>query len=77
MPLVPVLDGYETVAEMEAGLSMPAGSLEKTLARYNHHAALGEDPDFGKSAERGQHAVVAHGVRHRHQRDRAATRLRA
>jgi succinate dehydrogenase/fumarate reductase flavoprotein subunit len=51
MPLVPVLDGYETVAEMEAGLGMPAGSLGKTLARYNHHAALGEDPDFHKSAE--------------------------
>ena len=29
MPLVPVLDGYETVAEMEAGLGMPAGSLEQ------------------------------------------------
>jgi succinate dehydrogenase/fumarate reductase flavoprotein subunit len=51
MPLVPLLDGYETVAEMEAGLGLPAGSLQKTLARYNHHAALGEDPDFRKSAD--------------------------
>ena len=51
MPLVPVLDGYETVAEMEAGLGMPAGSLETTLARYNHHAARGEDPDFHKRAD--------------------------
>jgi succinate dehydrogenase/fumarate reductase flavoprotein subunit len=51
MPLVPVLDGYDTVAEMEAGLGLPAWSLEKTLARYNHHAALGEDPDFHKSAD--------------------------
>ena len=51
MPLVPVFDGYETVAEMEAGLGMPAGSLEKTLARYNHHAARGEDPDFRKGAD--------------------------
>ena len=51
MPLVPVLDGYETVAGMEAGLGLPAGSLEKTLARYNHHAARGEDPDFHKSAD--------------------------
>ena len=41
MPLVPLLDGYETVAEMEAGLGLPAGSLARTLARYNHHAALG------------------------------------
>src|SRR5215475_4887378 len=51
MPLVPVLAGYETVAEMEAGLGLPAGSLERTLARYNHHAARGEDPDFHKSAD--------------------------
>ena len=51
MPLVPFLDGYETVAEMEAGLGMPAGSLGKTLDRYNHHAALGQDPDFHKSAD--------------------------
>jgi 3-oxo-5alpha-steroid 4-dehydrogenase len=51
MPLVPVLDGYETVAEMEAGLGVPAGSLEKTLARYNSRAARGEDPEFGKSAD--------------------------
>jgi 3-oxo-5alpha-steroid 4-dehydrogenase len=51
MPLVPLLDGYETVAAMEAGLGMAYGSLEKTLARYNSHAARGEDPDFGKSAE--------------------------
>jgi succinate dehydrogenase/fumarate reductase flavoprotein subunit len=51
MPLVPLIDGYETVAEMEAGLGLPAGSLAKTLARYNHHAARGEDPDFHKSAD--------------------------
>jgi succinate dehydrogenase/fumarate reductase flavoprotein subunit len=51
MPLVPFLDGYESVTAMEAGLGMPAGSLERTLARYNHHAARGEDPDFHKSAE--------------------------
>jgi len=51
MPLVPLLDGYETVAAMEAGLGVPAGSLGKTLARYNGFAARGEDPDFGKSAD--------------------------
>jgi 3-oxo-5alpha-steroid 4-dehydrogenase len=51
MPLVPFLDGYETATAMEAALGTPAGSLEKTLARYNHHAALGEDPDFHKGAD--------------------------
>ncbi|MCW2791031.1 MAG: ifcA 1 [Nocardioides sp.] len=48
MPLVPFLDGYETVEEMEAGLGLPDGSLVATLARYNEHAARGEDPDFHK-----------------------------
>jgi succinate dehydrogenase/fumarate reductase flavoprotein subunit len=51
MPLVPFLDGYETVPEMEQGLGLSAGSLARTLARYNQHAARGEDPDFHKSAE--------------------------
>ena len=48
MPLVPLVDGYETVAEMERGLGVPTGSLAATLARYNEHAARGEDPDFHK-----------------------------
>jgi succinate dehydrogenase/fumarate reductase flavoprotein subunit len=48
MSLCPLIDGWETVEEMEAGLSLPAGSLVATLARYNEHAARGEDPDFGK-----------------------------
>jgi succinate dehydrogenase/fumarate reductase flavoprotein subunit len=48
MPLVPFLDGYETVAEMEEALSMPPGVLQATLDRYNEHAAHGEDPDFHK-----------------------------
>jgi 3-oxo-5alpha-steroid 4-dehydrogenase len=51
MPLVPFLDGYQTVPEMEDGLGLPAGSLTATLARYNQHAARGQDPDFRKSAE--------------------------
>ncbi len=49
MPLVPFLDGYETVEEMAAGLDVPAETLANTLARYNENAARGEDPDFGKS----------------------------
>lgn len=48
MPLAPFIDGWETIAEMEDGLGLPAGSLERTLSRYNEHAARGEDPDFGK-----------------------------
>ncbi len=48
MPLVPLVDGYETVAGMEQGLGLPAGSLAATLARYDEHAARGEDPDFHK-----------------------------
>jgi succinate dehydrogenase/fumarate reductase flavoprotein subunit len=48
MPLVPLKDGYETVAEIEAGLGLAAGSLAETLSRYNRYAALGEDPDFCK-----------------------------
>ncbi len=48
MPLAPFIDGWETVAEMEVGLGLPTGSLERTLARYNEHAADGKDPDFGK-----------------------------
>ena len=51
MPLVPLLDGYETVAGMEKGLGLPEESLTRTLARYNHYAARGEDPDFRKSAD--------------------------
>ena len=31
-------------------LGLPAGSLVATLARYNEHAARGEDPDFHKHA---------------------------
>ncbi|MGY3554649.1 FAD-binding protein [Williamsia sp. R60] len=50
-PLVPFIDGWETVAEMEDGLGIPSGQLQETLDRYNENAARGEDPDFGKRAE--------------------------
>jgi succinate dehydrogenase/fumarate reductase flavoprotein subunit len=43
-----VVDAWESVAEMEAGLGMPTGSLQETLRAYNEHAARGEDPDFHK-----------------------------
>jgi succinate dehydrogenase/fumarate reductase flavoprotein subunit len=48
MSLCPLVDGWETVEEMEEGLGIPAGALAKTLDRYNEHAARGEDPDFHK-----------------------------
>ncbi|HET9891857.1 MAG TPA: FAD-binding protein, partial [Mycobacterium sp.] len=51
MPLIRFLDGYETIAEMEAALDIPAGNLAATLDRYNKHAAAGEDPDFHKQPE--------------------------
>ena len=51
MPLVPLIDGWETVAEMEAALGIPEGNLVATLDRYNDLAARGEDPDFHKQPE--------------------------
>jgi succinate dehydrogenase/fumarate reductase flavoprotein subunit len=48
MPLVPFIDGWETVAEMEQGLGIPPGNLAATLAAYNAAAARGEDPEFHK-----------------------------
>jgi succinate dehydrogenase/fumarate reductase flavoprotein subunit len=51
LPLIRFLDGYETIAEMETALGIPAGNLEATLQRYNDFAARGEDPDFHKQPE--------------------------
>ena len=51
MPLVPLIDGWETIPEMEAALGIPQGNLAATLDRYNTHAARGEDPDFHKQPE--------------------------
>ncbi|GAA4685913.1 FAD-binding protein [Nocardioides nanhaiensis] len=50
-PLVPLLDGYDSLAELEESLGLPTGSVQRTLARYDEHAARGEDPDFHKAAE--------------------------
>ena len=43
-----LVDGWETVAEMEAGLNLPFGSLQHTLAEYNSDAASGTDSRFHK-----------------------------
>ena len=41
----------ETVAELEAELALPEGSLVDTVELYNRFAARGEDPCFHKAAE--------------------------
>lgn len=49
--LQPLVDGWETVAEMEVGLGVPEGSLARTLDDYNAAARDGADPAFHKGAE--------------------------
>ena len=51
VPLVPLIDGWETVEEMEKALGIPEGNLVATLNRYNENAARGIDPDFHKQPE--------------------------
>lgn len=51
MPLIKFIDGWETVAEMESALGIPAGNLAATLERYNANAAEGVDPDFHKQPD--------------------------
>jgi len=51
VPLIPLIDGWETVEEMEKDLGIPKGNLVETLNRYNENAAKGEDPDFHKQPE--------------------------
>lgn len=46
-----LVDGWETVEEMERGLDLPPGSLVRTLGDYNAGAAKGEDPLFHKHPE--------------------------
>jgi succinate dehydrogenase/fumarate reductase flavoprotein subunit len=46
-----LVDGWETVPEMEAGLGLPEGALQRTLREYNRHAADGRDPFLHKDAE--------------------------
>lgn len=43
-----LIDGYENVAEMERGLNLPNGSLQRTIADYNAAAERGEDPKLHK-----------------------------
>jgi hypothetical protein len=51
IPLVPLIDGWDTVEAMERDPGIPTGNLVETLVRYNEHAAAGTDPDFHKQPE--------------------------
>ncbi|MFV8816126.1 FAD-dependent oxidoreductase [Haliea sp. E17] len=46
-----LVDGFETVEEMEQRLEMPAGALQTTMAEYNRHAREASDPQFQKHAD--------------------------
>lgn len=46
-----LIDGWETIEEMEAGLDLPSGSLVDTMREYNRDAAEGEDRRFHKQPE--------------------------
>jgi 3-oxo-5alpha-steroid 4-dehydrogenase len=46
-----LVDGWETVQEMEVGLGVPQGSLVATLDEYNRDAAAGDDTRFHKRPE--------------------------
>lgn len=49
--LVPFIDGWEDIADMERDLGVPSGSIRRTLHRYNDSARHGSDPDFHKRPE--------------------------
>jgi 3-oxo-5alpha-steroid 4-dehydrogenase len=49
--MVPLVDGWESVVEMERALGVPEGALQASLERYNEYASKGEDPDFHKARE--------------------------
>jgi 3-oxo-5alpha-steroid 4-dehydrogenase len=46
-----LIDGYESIQDIERGIKLPAGSLVDTLAFYNAQAAIGVDPLFQKHAD--------------------------
>ena len=48
---LPLVDAWESVEEMEAGLAMPEGSLQATLNHYNEFASKSEDPEFNKKGK--------------------------
>jgi succinate dehydrogenase/fumarate reductase flavoprotein subunit len=47
-----LVDAWETIEEMEAGLDLPRGSLVATMAAYNADCERGVDSGFGKHPKR-------------------------
>jgi len=47
----PLIDGWETIEEMEKGLGIPEGALAQTMADYDRHEADCDDQEFHKSSE--------------------------
>ena len=45
----------DTPEELASAMGVPADALAATIARFNDHAAHGEDPDFGRGTERLRH----------------------
>jgi len=43
-----LIDGWESIEEMEAALNLPTGSLQATMEAYNQAAASGTDQEFHK-----------------------------
>ena len=50
MPLIRFIDGWETVAEMETALGIPAGNLVATLDRYNELRGQGRGSRLPQAA---------------------------
>jgi len=47
----PIIDAWESFAEMERDLGMPTGALQETIATYNQDARRGEDSVQHKNSE--------------------------
>ena len=47
----PLVDAWESVAEMEKGLGLPEGALQETVERYNEHAAPGRGSGIPQGPE--------------------------
>ncbi|MBI1179052.1 MAG: FAD-binding protein [Alphaproteobacteria bacterium] len=43
-----LVDGWDSIEEMEAGLELPPGALQRTMKAYNEAAAEGRDPLYNK-----------------------------